>query len=170
VEKNKRFVNEYEYNSDFVKEAITAWWNTKFKKSLITMCTLMIILIVIFLITMKIKWLLISLICLLPIILLSLKKKIAIKTELERMDVVYKGEPLFIKVIFDNNIRLSTSQGERSVELNAIESFVETKNLIVLMVKGSMTIAFSKAGFTEGTCEEFLQKIKQFVKKHNKFY
>ena len=33
-----------------------------------------------------------------------------------------------------------------------------------------MTIAFSKSGFTEGTCEEFLQKIKQFVKKHNKFY
>ena len=131
------------------------------------MCILIVALIVVFFITAKIKWLLISLICLLPIILLSVKKRIAIKTELERMDVVYKRTPLFIKVIFDNNIRLSTSQGERSIELNAIESYVETKNLIVLMVKGSMTIAFSKKGFTEGTYEEFLQKLKQLIKKHN---
>ncbi len=130
------------------------------------MIVLMGTLVIIFLITMKINWLLISLLCLLPIILFSFKKKVAVKTEIERMNVLYKGEPLLIKVVFDENISMSTSQGERMVELSSIESFVKTKNLIVLMVKGSMTISLSKDGFTEGTCEEFLLNLKEIVKKH----
>jgi len=164
MKKRKRFVNQYEYNSDFVKEAINAWWNNKFKKLIIIMIILMIILVILSLITMKFSMLLISLLCLLPIILLNLKKKVAIKTELERMSVIYKGEPLIIKVIFDESICTSTSQGERIIELISIESFVETRHLIVLMIKGSMTIAFSKSGFSEGTSEEFLQHLKQIIK------
>ena len=165
LEKAKRFVNQYEYNTELVKESINSWWNNKLKKLIVIIVLLMISIGILFLITNKFTLLIIGLLCLLPIIFLSLKKRIAIKTELERIAVLYKGEPLIIKVIFDQNICMITSQGERRVELSSIQAFAETKNLIVLMVKGSMTIAFSKKGFIEGNSEDFLHHIKNILKK-----
>lgn len=164
MSKTKRFINQYEYNSDFVKESIGVWWDSKFKKAMISMPILIIICIVSFLMTMKIIWLLTGGICLLPIILFKLKKNIAIKTELERMKVIYKDKPLNIKITLDDNICMLADGNKRSVEFSSIETFVETKNLIVLFIKGSMTIAFSKEGFTEGNYEEFLLYIKQIIK------
>lgn len=163
---SKRFVNRYEYNLEFVKESVGVWWNSKFKKIIIVMSFLIVACVVLFLITLRIKWLAMSGLCLLPIVLFKLKKHIAIKTELERMKVIYKDKPLNIEITLDDNICMLANGNKRSVEFSSIETFVETKNLIVLFIKGSMTVAFSKEGFIEGSCEEFLLYIKQFKKKN----
>ena len=164
--KTKRFVNQYEYNSEFVKESVGVWWDSKFKKMVIFMSILIVACVVLFLLTLKIKWLVMSGVCLLPIVLFKLKKYIAINTELERMKVIYKDKFLNIKIILDDNICMFADGNKRSVEFSSIESFVETENLIVLFIKGSMTIAFSKEGFIEGSCEEFLLYITNYLKEN----
>lgn len=45
-----------------------------------------------------------------------------------------------------------------------IEDFIETKNLIVLLLKGSLTVALSKNGFKEGSAEECIAFLKENIK------
>ena len=166
MKESNYFVNQYEYNREIVKEAINSWWNKKFQKVYcIIMMVPVILLFVLFFMTKEVKWLYLLSLPLLPIILLFLKKKIAIKTELKRISVIYKGETPKVKIIVDKEINMITSQGERSIEFSSIESFVETKKLIVLIIKGSMTIAVSKTGFTEGPYEEFLLYLNKVIRK-----
>lgn len=165
MNETKKFVNEYEYNRKIVEESLRSWWNKKFKNNYVIIGMVIIILIILFLMTFNIHWLLLTIILFLPILLVELKKRIAIKTELDRLSVVYKEKIPVIKVIIDKDIKLITSNSEKSIEFSSIESFTETKNLIVLMIKGSMTVPLSKKGFIEGTYEDFLTYLKEIIKK-----
>ena len=162
---NKRFVNEYEYTPEIIKESTGSWWNYKFKNAYKEMIILLIMIIIIFFVTQNIKWLLFGIMPMIPIVLIYIKKKIAIKTELERAQVIYNSKPPVIKLILDKKITMITSTGERILELKNIESFIETKNLVVLMVKGSMTVAFTKEGFKEGTYKELLSYLSNLTNK-----
>lgn len=42
--------------------------------------------------------------------------------------------------------------------------YIETRNLIVLLVKGSMTVALDKRGFKEGTKEAFMSLLADKMK------
>lgn len=164
MEANKRFVNEYEYNREGAKEVTGSWWDYKFKKMNMVSIILMILEFLVFFITGKKSWLILGLLMLFVLVLFALKKRNAIKIELERMAVIYKCEAFNVKYIFDEKIHLITSQRDSEVELDTIEAFVETENFVVLMMKGSMTIAFHKHGFTEGTYEEFVLHLKEIIK------
>ena len=165
MNENKRFINEYEYIPQIIKEATGAWWDYKFKKGYRDMTILLIMIIIISMITQNIKWLFLCIVPIIPITLIFAKKKIAIKTELERAQVIYKAKPPVVKLVLDEEITMTTSANERTLELKNIEAFVETKNLIVLMLKGCMTVAFDKNGFKEGTPEELLNYLSTLINK-----
>ena len=93
-----------------------------------------------------------------------LKKKIAISNEKERMNVLYGDEFPKIVLSVSEDIRMKTENGEKKISFSSIEDVVETKNLIVCLLKGSMTLSFSKQGFVKGNEKEFLNYIKEKMK------
>ena len=157
----EKIVNQYEYSESIIKESINSWWNIKFKWCYLIVLVLIITMLTLFIITKKIQWILLFFFSFLPLILLYFKKSNAVKIEKEKLNTIYKNKPLIIKVVIDNDIKTITSKGEKCVIFKEIEYYVETKNLIVLIIKGNMTIAIDKKGFIEGNYNSLIELLKQ---------
>jgi len=160
----KKFVNEYEYNTNIAKENINKWWNLKFKKSNITLIILLILVLILFLINKKTVFLISIFIILVPIVFFVVKKNIALNLEVKKIKELYNKDNFKFRVEIDKNIKLITPRGEKEFELNIIDSFYETENLIVLNNKNSTTIALKKDSFIKGTDKEFLLFLKDLKK------
>lgn len=87
-----------------------------------------------------------------------------ISLELKKIREKYNNNYFKLKVEINKEIKLITYRGEKSFKLNIIESFYETKDLIILNVQNSMTIVLKKDSFLKGTTEEFLSFLKENLK------
>jgi len=97
-------------------------------------------------------------------VILTIKKKIAIQKELKKLEEVYKQENVMVQICIGETVNIVTPQNKQDIEFNLIQSYIETKNLIILMV-GNRTIALHKNGFTKGTYEDFLSYMKERILK-----
>lgn len=57
-------------------------------------------------------------------------------------------------------IHESSDKGENNVPFSDIENLAETKNWVILFLKGSMTVAPDKKGFTSGNADECINYLK----------
>jgi len=162
----KKFINEYEYDSNIAKESINAWWNLKFMKSNITIIIILILVLIMFIITKKKVFLISIFLLLIPIVFFLVKKNIALNLELKKIKALYNYASFKFRIEIDKNIKLITSQGEKNFELSIVESFYETKNLVVLNTKSAATIALKKDSFINGTKEEFIIFLNGLKMKH----
>ncbi len=160
----KKFINEYEYNIDVIKENINSWWNIKFKKNIIILLLLFIVVAILYFISKNIIFLISIFLIIIPIIFFIIKRNNAIKIELNVIKQKYNRDSFKIGIEIDKDIVLKTPRGEKSFELDIIESFYETKNLIVLNVKNNTTIALKKDSFIRGTSKDFLSFLEKLKK------
>ena len=147
----EKFVNEYEYNIDVIKENKNKWWNIKFKKSSVKILMILIVCLLLYIFSKKNVFLISTFLLIIPIIFFIIKKSIAVKFELKTIEEKYNSDSFKIRIEIDKQITLITSRCNKKFDLNIIESFYETKNLIVLNVQNSTTIALKKDSFVEGT-------------------
>lgn len=160
------FINEYEYTNNVISEGISAWWHRKynFKKGYL-LCGILFLLILLLSLYKK-RWellmleLLPALILLLMIPFLHKKVRLAVQTEQERMKVIFPDGIPVVQVEIGEDICMITPKAQTHVQLSDVEDIIETKNLIVLMVKGMMTVTLDKRGFKQGNADECMKYIK----------
>lgn len=157
------FVNEYEYTTDIISESIAAWWGKKFRNGYISMGICILISLGLFLLRKRLIYLLLGLLSILLIVLFKVKEKRSVKLEQERMKVLYKDAVPIIRVEISEDIYTSTNKRESRISFSDVENVVETKNLIVLFIKGSMTVALDKKGFISGNADECMDYLKKHI-------
>ena len=147
-------VNKYINTKAIVKEYQKAWWNNRYKKEIIVM--IIVLLIGIFMLVTQIVEKNIKIMNLLAFIVLPIlyfgmyfyKKQRAFKLEEKRFQERYKEtNNREIKIRFDDVIKVTTNKNTIDVSYEKIKKYVETKNLIVLLIEGDMTITLKKDSF-----------------------
>lgn len=160
----QHFVNEYEYTPDILQESIGAWWDYKYKDGYRSMLAVFILIAVLSIVMKRPVFLLTELAPLFVVVLFRFKKKKSIQIEQERIDILFRGTDLFCRVEVGEDISFTSLKGNRRIQFSDVENYIETRNLIVLFVKGSMTIPLDKKGFREGTKEDFMSLLANTVK------
>lgn len=155
----QHFVNEYEYTPDVVKESVGAWWDCKLKAGYRSMLAVFILIAALSIAMRQPVVLLAELAPLFVIVLFQLKKKKAVQIELERVNILFRGSSLSYHVEVGEDISVTSSKGSNRISFSDVESYIETKNLIILFTKGSMTLALDQKGFREGTKEAFMSLL-----------
>ena len=168
-------VNKYTNTKEIVKEYQKAWWSNRYRKEIIVM--LVILLIGIFMLVTQIAQNNIRIMSLLAFIVLptmyfgmySYKKQKAFKMEAKRFEETYKDvKNREIKIRFDDVIKVTTNKNETQISYDKIKKYIETKNLIVLLLEGDMTIALKKDSFVNGTKEECKKVLDEKLKNSKK--
>ena len=171
-------VNKYTNTKEIVKEYQKAWWSNRYRKEIIVM--LVVLLIGIFMLVTQIAQKNIRIMSLLAFIVLPIlyfgmyfyKKQKAFKIEAKRFKETYKDvKNREIKIRFDDVIKVTTNKNTSEVSYDKIKKYIETKNLIVLLLEGDMTIALKKDSFVNGTeeeCKKILDKKLKNSKKRSK--
>lgn len=155
----QHFINEYEYTPDILEESTGAWWDCKFKAGYRSMLVVFILIAVLSITLKKPVLLLVELAPIFVITLFRLKKKKAIQIEQERVDTLFRNSALLYRVEVGEDISVTSSKGENHIQFSDVEGYTETKNLIILFIRGSMTLALDKKGFREGTEEAFMSLL-----------
>lgn len=166
----ENFINEYEYTPEISAEAVGAWWQHKFRNGYIIMIILIVLIPLMqipaaFLIGRFRFLLMLEVFPITVIILFRLKQTKAIQTERERMEVLFKDGTFVYQIELASEIHTVSSKGENHISYQDVEDFRETRNLIVLFLKGSMTLALHKEGFQEGSAEECITFLKAKIEK-----
>lgn len=170
-------VNKYNYTEDIIKEYQNAWWRNEFKIGNVSMVATFIIAIT--MLVLKFNngsiSILSSLLIALPILYFisyPIKKNKAIKMETEKYQKSYNRKNNKIEIKLENNNIIINSNGNKTeVEYVKVKKIIETKNLIVILLKGDMTISLKKDSFIDGTsdeCKRFLKekmKLKKSIKR-----
>ena len=168
-------VNKYTNTKEIVKEYQKAWWNNRYKKEIIVM--IIVLLIGIFMLVTQIAQKNIKIMSLLAFIVLPTlyfgmyfyKKQRAFRLEAKRFKETYKdAESREIKIRFDDVIKVTTNKNTIDISYGKIKKYVETKNLIVLLIEGDMTITLKKDSFVNGTEEECKKILDEKLEKSRK--
>lgn len=149
----EHFVNEYHYTPQLSEESLRAWWKWKLKKPAIFTLVFLALSVVLLILHPSAKNLLLVVLAAGIFVMMKFKANAGVKTEKERLRVLYPDEPPVLTVEVGEKITLKSPQNERAVQFADVEAILETPNLFVLCVKGSLTLAISKTGFTEGSAE-----------------
>lgn len=157
----EQFINEYPYTPASIEECIRAWWRWKNRKLTIGLVCLAVLAAIFLVITHGVQFLICELFLLGIYVLYRIQVKRGIRTEQQRLQVMYPGETPMVHVEIDREVRLQTSQTNRTVAFSDIEAILETKSLIILCLNGMMTVPMAKDGFQEGTAEECLSYLRQ---------
>lgn len=159
-----QFANEYCYTEDVMKEGITSWYQWKFRKGRISMLICMVVIVLYALVTWNLGYLLLEVLPILVLVLQKVKASKAIQVEQERFQVIYPDAPPVLRVEIGQNVVLKTKENVRNVAFSDIEGIQETKNLLVLCIKGMMTVVLDKGGFLEGNAEDCLAYLRERTK------
>ncbi len=89
-----------------------------------------------------------------------------VKMETERIAMLHEGEARTVSIqLNETGIAYSSTGLDRSIQYADVLRVVQSKNFILLMLKGSTMLPLQKDGFTEGTAEECLAFLAQKIGK-----
>lgn len=170
-------INRYNYTKDIIREYQNAWWKNEFKIGNISMIATFIIAILLLIQriqkgTVNIYAIFLVVMPILYFIMLPIKKNKAVKTEINRYNETYKNIDNIIEIKLNkknDKIELKTAGGKTQVTYDKIKKYIETKNLIILLLKGDMTISLKKDAFVDGSEEECKNLLKEKIKFKNRF-
>ncbi|MFI3307555.1 MAG: YcxB family protein [Mycoplasmatota bacterium] len=151
----------YEHNLKNSKEIAEAWFNNKAKKINIIIYIFIVLLIIAMIFSFQILYLLFFGLLLIVKVVYIKKRKDLVNMEGARLKVIYKDKPLNVTVELDDKIHLISNKSQRVLEYSDILEIIQSKNFIVLVVKGQMTIAINKNNFETGSAKECLKLLKE---------
>ena len=155
-----KFVNECVYTPDVVAEAIGAWWDRRLKADIWKFILGFILILAGSLLLQNYYLLLLELFPLTVILLYKRKGRQSVRNEMDRLKMVFREGPPVYHVEIGEDIHYKTPKSENRVLFSELLDVRETKNLIVLFLKGSQTLTLSKEGFREGTWTECMEYLK----------
>ena len=161
----QEFVNEYDYTEELAAESITAWWKWKTGKSKVLLYAIIILSAAFVIFQQEMLFLIPVAVAAASLLIVRFRVRTGIKTEKERLQVLNAGKPLHMKIEIKDKLYMTSKDQSRTIELANVVAYKETEHMYVLFLKGSLTLACKKEGFTLGTDEEFLQFLSQLVVK-----
>lgn len=159
----KHFVNEYKYTTDIISESMAVFWMRYFRNGYKSMGIFILLILCLALFRMQLIYLLLEPLPILMIVLFKVKEKRSVKLEQERMKVIYKDAVPSIRIEIGEDIHCLSDKRESSVSFSDVEDMVETDHLIVLFIRGSMTMVLDKEGFLSGTADECIKYLKEHI-------
>ena len=138
------FVNEYEFTEDISEESIGCFMRDKAGKDYKFFLIFIPLSLVFAVVTKDIIFLFLALalvlVSLLIIGLIKLTTYRTVKVEKERKKVLYPdGNPTF-RIEIDKSIHIKNGEKENNIAFSDIVKILDTKNLIVIIFKGSLNI------------------------------
>lgn len=156
--------NTYQHTPENGKEIVNAWFNYKLGKMQILLVVLLIIDILNLVFTPSTLDFILLVVIIGLMILYAIKRGQTIKMENDRLNVLYKEDYPTIITELTDEIHSVSPNADRMIAYSDIKKVAQSKNFIVLMMKGEMTVALHKDGFEEGTTKECLELLKQKMK------
>ena len=168
-------INRYKYTKDIIEEYQNAWWSNEFRIGNISMIITTFIAIGLLLQaiqrnTINFYTIFLLIMPLLYFIMFPIRKKKSIKIEMDKYSKTYENTDNTIEIkVLNEKIEINTAGGKTELTYDKIKKYIETKNLIILLLKGDMTVALKKDSFVNGTEEECKNFLKEKVKFKNRF-
>lgn len=159
----KLFINEYKYTKDIISESMAVWWSRKFRNGYISMGICILIFLSISLLGKRLAYLLLVPLPILVMVLFKVKEKQAVKLEQERIEVIFKDAVPSFHIEIGEDIRVLSDKGDSSASFSDVENMIETNHLIILFLRGSMTVALDKSGFISGNADECINYLKEHI-------
>ena len=94
------------------------------------------------------------------------RKNRAIRTHQERIKVVYQDEAPVYRIEISEDIHATGPKNERTISFSDVMKLIETKNLMILMIRGNLTITLDKRGFIQGDADACRQYLKEKMVPH----
>lgn len=158
--KNTMFYNEINLTRDIIREYQIAFWNKRKGAGIIRILIILIFILASGIVIEEVldndANYLTYLLLILPflvVLVLALRVHNEIKTEYIRMCELNHGknQVLIHKLSDQITCYNPTTEGTHTIEYSQIIKVIDTKNLIILLVKGNLIIPLKKNGFREGT-------------------
>lgn len=94
------------------------------------------------------------------------RKNRAVRMQQERIRVFYKDTIPVYRIEIGEDIHMTTLGSEKNISFSDVMKLIETKNLMILMVRGNLSVTLVKNGFIQGDaegCKAYLkEKISQY--------
>lgn len=155
------FVNEYKLTEDILCETMSTWFDRKHKKEKYILYCLGVIMGVFSVISQDIAFIVLTVLVVVAIVMLFINRRQGLQLEKERAKAFCESSSPIMKIELDDKICVSTATGSKDVAYSMVKHIVESKNLIVLILRDEMTIALKKDSFIQGdadACIEYLTK------------
>lgn len=168
------FVNEYQNTDEIIAEGITAQVRRRSVVLYIaigcyTLWTLYMIAMDIYFGAFSIYTVLSSY-ELMTIILTALliwicirREKRAVRIQQERIRVFFKDAIPVYRIEIGEDIHMTTSGSERNLSFSDVMKLIETKNLMILLVRGNLAVTLDKRGFVQGDADACRQYLKEKI-------
>lgn len=159
------FVNEYQYTADIIAESNIAWRRRKHIIGYICIPVMVLFILLCSIVAGHFipKILALEVVPLFLSVQYIRAEKISVKTERERIEVLFGSTAPVLRVEIGEDVRMISSRNDSHVSFSDVENMVETKNLIVLMIKGSITVSLHKNGFRQGNVNECKRYLKEMI-------
>lgn len=162
------FMNEHQYTADVIAESVIAWRRKKFIIGYMCIPVMVIFVLLCSIVSGHFipKILALEVVPLFLSVQYIRAEKTSVKAERERIEVFFGSTAPVYRVEIGEDVRMISTRNDSHVSFSDVENMVETKNLIVLMIKGSMTVPLHKNGFLEGNADECKRYLKEKISKY----
>lgn len=153
------FQIHYKYAREVASEALAVWWLHKFRLMIGAFLAGAAVFLILGLFFRHPIWIFPAVICVCGAGSFLVREKMAVNAEMRAIKSLYHIEQPSVHVDLAEKIVVKVSNMTKQHEWNETEGYLETKRMIVLMLKGNRTVALPKNGFVRGTpeaCLEFL--------------
>ena len=94
------------------------------------------------------------------------RKNRAIRMQQERIRVFYKDAIPVYRIEIGEDIHMTTLGSERNISFSDVMKLIETKNLMILLVRGNLEVTLDKRGFVQGDADECRQYLKEKIRQY----
>lgn len=94
------------------------------------------------------------------------REKRAVRMQQERSRVFFKDAIPVYRIEIGEDIHMTTLGSERNLSFSDVRKLIETKNLMILLVRGNLAVSLDKRGFVQGDTDECRQYLKEKIRQY----
>lgn len=94
------------------------------------------------------------------------REKRAVRMQQERIRVFFKDTIPVYRIEIGEDIHITTLGSERNISFSDVMKLIETKNLMILLVRGNMAVTLDKRGFVQGDTDACRQYLKEKISRY----
>ena len=146
------FISEFQYTEECIPEYLKRWWREKLIVSYILTALVFLYFLLMLIIRRNLVYLVLELLPVLLLLLIRVKVSRAIKVEKERYQVNYGNTEPLMHIEIGQDILYRIEDKEKHLSLSDIKKALETPNMIVICLRGSLILPVKKDRIYTGGC------------------
>ncbi len=156
----EHFTSQFAYTDQIIEESTRFYFRRRMRIPAILLLIVFVVQILPLLASRTPSSIVAILLVLAAFVMGMLKEKSLIKTEKQRLAVLYSDEQPIMTVTVGEDITLESDDSTRSIDFSHIRYVGENSSFIIVLLKGAMFIPLKKDSFIEGTPEECFAYLK----------